>query len=83
MRQERLPRQSCCSSFRFFLGHTCKDVKRRKCHFCLAFCSVFVVVLTTVVINTIVTTGPIIFLRLAEGEEGEFDATVTPIDVTP
>jgi hypothetical protein len=60
------------------LKHAYRDTKRRKCHFCLAFCSVFIVVLFTLVINTIVAKGPIIFLKMAEASEGEIDGYVTP-----
>ena len=55
----------CMQMFRFFLKHSFRDVGRRKCHFTLAFCSVFVVVLSTLVVNTVISKGPIIFLKLA------------------
>ena len=51
---------------------------RRKCHFLLALCSVFIVVLFCLVINTIVARGPIIFLKLAEANQGEIDGFVVP-----
>jgi hypothetical protein len=54
----------------FFTKHSYRDVSRKKFHFCLSFCSVFIVVWSALVINTIVEKGPIIFLKLAEGEEG-------------
>lgn len=41
----------------------------------LAFCSVFVVVLSTLVINTVIEKGPLIFLSLGEKDQGEIDAT--------
>ncbi len=44
----------------------------------MAFCSVFIVVLFTLVINTVVSRGPIIFLKLVEGNEGEIDGVITP-----
>ena len=55
-------RLGCWSAFDFFVKHSLRDVKRRKCHFCLAFCSVFIAVLATVVINTVISQGPLIFL---------------------
>lgn len=55
----------CCQTFRFFLKHSFRDVARRKCHFCLGLCSVMIVVLSTLVVNTIVAKGPIIFMKLA------------------
>jgi hypothetical protein len=47
---------------------------RNKCHFCLAFCSVFVVVVSILVVNTIVQMGPLVFLGLSEKLTGEIDA---------
>jgi len=69
---------SCCGSAKFFCRHSYKDVGRRKCNFCLAFCSVFIVVLATLVINTVVTFGPIIFLKVGEAKVGQFDAVMVP-----
>ena len=58
---------------RFFLKHSVRDVKRRKFHFCLAFLSVFIVVLSTLVIHTVVAKGPIIFMALGQEKGGAFD----------
>ena len=44
----------CCTKTRLFSGYAFKDMARNKCHFCLAFCSVFVVVVSILVVNTIV-----------------------------
>ena len=49
---------------RFFFKHAFKDIGRRKCHFCLAFMSVFIVVLATLVIHSVVAKGPIVFMTL-------------------
>ena len=56
----------CWQAFRFFVKHSYQDVGRRKCHFCLAFCSVLIVVLSTLVVNTVTNKGPIIFMKLAQ-----------------
>ena len=64
----------------FFIKHSIRDIARRKCHFCLAFCSVFVVVVSTLVVNTVIEKGPIIFLSLNQAESGEFDAYIEPAD---
>ena len=37
-----------------------------KGNFCLAFCSVFVAVICTLIINTLLSQGPIVFLKLVE-----------------
>ena len=73
---EKLKSQSFFSSFCFFFGQSAKDARRHKCQYCLGFCSVFVVVLMTLIINTVIDKGPIIFLRLAEGNVGEVDAFI-------
>jgi hypothetical protein len=49
-----------------FTKYALQDVARNKCHFMLAFCSVFVVVLSTLIINTIIEKGPLVFLSLGE-----------------
>ena len=36
------------------IKHSVRDVARHKCHFCLALCSVFIVVLSTLVVNTVI-----------------------------
>lgn len=76
LQKQSLKSQGYCSTFRFFVKQSFKDVRRHKCQFCLGFCSVFVVVLMTLIINTLIDKGPIIFLRLAEGSVGETDAII-------
>lgn len=63
---------------KFFLKHSYSDVFRRKLHFALAFCSVFLVVCSTLIINQIISKGNIIFLKISESTHGEIDAFVTP-----
>ena len=65
--------QGCWQKFLFFIKHSYRDIKRHKCHFCLAFCSVFIVVISMLVVNTVVAKGPIIFVSLAQVETGEMD----------
>jgi hypothetical protein len=67
---EEVLEYSTSSTFCFFLKHSYRDVGRKKFHFCLSFCSVFIVVWSALVINTLVEQGPIIFLKLAEGDVG-------------
>ena len=63
---------------RFFLKHAVRDIKRKKCNFCLAFCSIFVAVGCTLIVNTLLAQGPIVFLKLAEWNWGQVDAIFTP-----
>jgi len=69
---------SQASSLGFFMRHSYRDVKRKWVHFCLSFCSVFIVVWSAIVINTLVEKGPIIFLKLAEGQKGQYDGIIYP-----
>ena len=68
------------SSASFFFKHSYRDVHRKKCHFCLSFCSVFIVVWAALVINTVVKKGPVIFLKLSETDWGQIDGIVYPQD---
>jgi hypothetical protein len=61
-RIEDLKGQKLSSSASFFTKHSYRDGMRHKCHFCLAFCSVFTVVWSMLVINSVIEKGPIIFL---------------------
>ena len=67
----------CWQTFRFFIKHSIRDVQRRKCHFCLGLCSVLIVVLSTLVVNTVIAKGPIIFMKLAQQDSGEIDCVYT------
>lgn len=42
----------------------------------------FIVVIFTLVINTLVSKGPIIFLKMAEGNMGEYDGIISSIYIT-
>lgn len=42
------------TTFTFFVKHSFRDAGRRRFHFLLAFCSVFIVVLSTLVVNTVI-----------------------------
>ena len=42
----------------------------------LAFCSVFIVVLSVVIVNSVISKGPLIFLSLAEGLQGGYDGII-------
>ena len=46
--------KGCCRQTALFTKYAIQDVTRNKCHFCLAFCSVLIVVLSVLVVNTIV-----------------------------
>jgi hypothetical protein len=76
---EEIQDYSLGSSLSFFVKHSYRDIGRRRFHFCLSFCSVFIVVWSALVINTLVEKGPIVFLKLAEGLQGQYDGIVYPV----
>lgn len=55
-----------------------RDSVRNKCNFCLALCSVFVVVFSLLVIESVIEKGPIVFLEVSENTSGQQDAIITP-----
>ena len=69
---------SWLEAFKFSVTHSLKDIFRHKFTYCLAFTSVFIVVLSSLVINTIIQKGPLVFLSLAEQAKGEIDAYLLP-----
>ena len=71
---------TCCGSLRFFIKNACTDIGRHKCQFFLAFCSVFIVVLSVIVVNAVIAKGPLIFLQMAENLEGSFDGFIYHAD---
>lgn len=73
----KLPQMGFRGMLLFMLKKTPKDICRKKCNFILGFLSVFIVVLVCLVINSVISKGPVIFLRLAEETSGEIDAIIT------
>ena len=71
-------RLGCWQMSRFFLKHSIRDIERRKSHFCLGLCSVLIVVLSTLVVNTVIAKGPVIFMKLAQQDSGEIDCFYAP-----
>ncbi|TNV85125.1 hypothetical protein FGO68_gene1005 [Halteria grandinella] len=76
--QKKLRSMKCWPATLFFTTYQWRDLKRRKCHFSLAFCSVFFIVVSTLVVTTVIDKGPYIFLELAQDSFGEIDAIITP-----
>ena len=70
--------RSCCGFMKVFMLHTLKSMMHNKFHFCLAFLAVFIVVWTSLLIQTVVSQAPIIFMKVAETQEGEYDAFLVP-----
>eukprot|EP00756_Hemistasia_phaeocysticola_P014897 Hpha_TRINITY_DN15370_c3_g4::TRINITY_DN15370_c3_g4_i1::g.87410::m.87410 len=56
-----------------YLQFTYREVKKRKVGCCLGVCSCFLVVLVTCLLVTTLSNLPMVFLRLAEVEQGERD----------
>lgn len=62
----------------FFVHSALVEAKRRMCLYLLAFLSIFLVVMTSCVSQSIITAMPIIFKSMAESAEGQIDALVLP-----
>lgn len=71
--------KSCWSKAKFFIWHSARDTKRNKCHFGLAFCSIFTVVFSILVINSVISQGPLIFVSIGQANSGQVDAIFSPI----
>ena len=67
-----------CSATPFYLKHSCREIKRRPCSYCISCLSVFLAVLVALVCNTIIDQAPLIFLTLAEMDSGQIDIRITP-----
>ncbi len=63
-------KRNCCHTFCFFVKLACQSIKRKKCQFVLGFLACFVVVLVTLVANTVLANGALIFFSTAEGNVG-------------
>lgn len=63
---------------KMFIAYAWQDIGRNKLHFSLAFGSVFISVLSILLVSTIVTMGPLIFLGLGQKTNGEIDAMFSP-----
>ena len=61
-----------------YLKLNSKDISARKGTYCLGVASCFVVVLITALMLTVLGRLPIVFMRLAELEEGEADLILSP-----
>ena len=79
MENEDMATQDMTQVAGYFIKHAYKDIFRRKFHYVLAFCSVFLVVVSTLVINQIISKGSIIFLKIGESSHGEIDAFISPV----
>jgi hypothetical protein len=58
---------------RLYLVETGKEIKQRKLNFCLGSCSVFIVVLVIALLLTVLANAPVLYLSLAQQQNGEVD----------
>ncbi len=65
-------------NLRFLMSYSLSEISRRKCYFCLCLTSCFIASLVALISNTVLNQGPIIFVMIAQTNEGEIDATITP-----
>jgi len=71
-----LSRHKFISSLNFYLRNSCREAKRRKLYYCLAFFSVLIVVCATAVSQSVISYAPLILLKAAESSRGARDVIV-------
>ena len=55
LKDEKIEPMNLKALLKFLLKHSKSDIKKRKFNYCLAFFSIFVIVMFTLVINSIVS----------------------------
>ena len=65
-----------------YVRHTLRVVRRSKVNYCLGVCAVFVVVAVVALLISIIASAPVVFLRLAELQQGEVDMSLETSDYT-
>jgi hypothetical protein len=65
--------QSCQSSMDYYMKSAWRDIRKRKCNYCLALCSTIIVVTITIVSQTVIARTPLIWLKIAENNSGQQD----------
>eukprot|EP00347_Sterkiella_histriomuscorum_P007293 403349512 len=65
-------------TLKFFILFSTRDIKRHQCQYMLSFCSVFIIILSSILVYSMTEKGPVIFMKLAEEMHGEIDVYLTP-----
>lgn len=66
------------SAFMMAAKYVWGDTKRHKTAYAIGFFTVFLVVFFTITLQNAISRSPIIFLKLAENQVGEYDVTLQP-----
>ena len=61
---------------KFLFDYSVQETSRRKCYYLLSFCACFLVALTTLIVNSLLSQSPIIFLVVAQADDGEIDISL-------
>ena len=69
-------------TFRQYCRQTMRDIWRNKITFVLGFSACFLVVLVVAMMVSVLSHTPVVFLSLAELEQGEIDVTLQPMSST-
>jgi len=69
-------------TFRQYCKQTMRDIWRNKITFILGFSACFLVVLVVAMMVSVLSHTPVVFLSLAELEQGEIDVTLQPMSST-
>ena len=62
----------------FLFTYAVNETSRRMCYYCLSLICCFLVALTTLIVNSLLSQTPIIFLIIAQNDDGEIDMKLTP-----
>jgi len=73
----RIKKKHSLEAFGFYFSYSWREVTKHKCHYCVAFTVVMIVVISTFVGQTMADNLPLIFLKLAESEQGERDVVLS------
>lgn len=60
------------------LSISARDTRRHRAQYWISFAAVFIVALCTLVVKTLLSNGPLIFLKMAESTIGQYDFLVFP-----
>jgi hypothetical protein len=60
------------------MNYSTRNITRNRTHFWMSFWSIFIVALCTLVVKTLIANGPLIFLKMAESNIGQYDFLVFP-----
>ncbi len=64
---------------KFLFTYSVQETSRRMCYYCLSFVCCFLVAFTTLIVNSLLSQSPVIYLVLAQNDLGEIDMKLDPV----